>query len=71
MAGLFSKPIDDFPTRDDEKIEEERRKRLLVNRNRSGRSSTILTGGGGLAPIETANAINTINALAVNTVLGG
>ena len=65
MASLFSK-TDDFPTRDDEKIEEERRKRKLVNAARKGRSSTIITGGG--ADLE---AISTISSLALNTVLGG
>ena len=65
MAGLFSKQ-DDFPTRGDEKIAEERRKRKIANRNRKGRSSTIITGGGAdLDPIAT------ISSLALNTVLGG
>ena len=65
MTGLFSKPIDDFPDKSDERIEEERRARLIENQKRVGRSKTILTGGGGLAPI------NTIDSLAINTVLGG
>ena len=65
MAALFATP-DDFPTRDDAKIEEERRKRKLANAARKGRSSTIITGGGAdLAPIST------ISSLALNTVLGG
>ncbi len=65
MTGLFSKPIDDFPGKDDERIEQERRARLIENSKRKGRSSTILTGGGGLDPIKT------IEGLALNTVLGG
>lgn len=65
MAGLFSKPIDDFPEKSDKKIEEERRARLVENSKRKGRSSTILTGGGDLDPIKT------IESLAINTVLGG
>ena len=64
MAALFATP-EDFPTKDHEKIKEERRKRKLANAKRKGRSSTILTGGGGLA------AIKTIESLALNTVLGG
>ena len=65
MAALFAKQKD-FPTRDDEKIEEERRKRKLVNAARKGRSSTIITGGG--ADLE---ELATISSLALNTVLGG
>ena len=65
MTGLFTKPIDDFPGKDDERIEEERRARVVENSKRKGRSSTILTGGGGL------EAIKTIEGLAINTVLGG
>ena len=65
MAALFAKQKD-FPTRDDEKIEEERRKRKLANAARQGRSSTIITGGG--ADLE---ALSTISSLALNTAQGG
>lgn len=49
MAALFSPKVPSPPKADDPAIAEARRRALLVEKNRKGRSSTILTGPSGIS----------------------